>query len=338
MLEPILLVLLGLWVISCIFIIFETRVYRIIVYFAIFSLITSLCYLLLGSPDVAMAEAGVSAFVTVFFVICVERYYSRRREIETEKPRVYRKRHWLTKIILPLLFSGGLFALFAMFMPNVDMDFSLRYQYLTRFADEAGGQNAVAAILLYYRVYDTLFEALILVIAVVAVTHMSWTSDLMVPEGRHSEIENSNMAVFTMRIICPLLLVFGAYLIMNGHISAGGGFQGGLAVACFFVARYFIYGIYDLPIKKVIKIEELVFINITVVAVLFVFFGATVYLPYEFQVVYQTIYLIMMNILIGLKVTCSFFLLFYRYVAIERMENTDRFLGRGYSEVRKGRV
>jgi multicomponent Na+:H+ antiporter subunit B len=183
-----------------------------------------------------------------------------------------------------------------------------------------GGQNAVTAIYLGYRVYDTLFEALILVIAVVAVSHMSWSSEESVADGHHSEIENYSMAVFTMRIICPIILVFGVYLILNGHISAGGGFQGGLVIASFFICRYLIYGIYDIPVKKVIQLEEMVFINIIIVAALAIFLGTGALLPVEFSEVFQIAYLVIMNIMIGLKVACGFFILFYRFVAIERME------------------
>ncbi len=42
------------------------------------------------------------------------------------------------------------------------------YTYVTRnFEAETGARNAVAAILLFYRMYDTLFEALILVTAII---------------------------------------------------------------------------------------------------------------------------------------------------------------------------
>ena len=330
--------LLLLWITCAVCIVFERRVYRIIIYFGIFSLVTSLCYLLLGAPDVAMAEAGISAFTTVFFIICIERYYGKKGDIATEKRASYRKGKWLTKLVLPLILTGCLFALFLYFIPDVEISSYLKNLYLERFADEVGGQNAVTAIYLVYRVYDTLFEALILVISVVAVAHLSWTEALFVSDGRHSEIENSVMAVFTMRIICPILLLFGAYLIINGHISAGGGFQGGLAVACFFVCRYFIYGIYDMPIKKVIRIEELVFINISIVAILFVFFGTTIYIPQQYTSAFQIIYLIIMNLLIGLKVACGFFILFYRYIAIERVESNAPRIGIGYEELRKGRL
>jgi len=265
-----------------------------------------------------MAEAGISAFTTIFFIICIEKYYNRKGSISTERlPRTHIGK-WVIKLILAIVFVCGLFALFVHFMPGPVSSNYLKDQFLQGFATDVGGENTVAAILLGYRVYDTLFEALILVIAVVAVTHMSWSAKASVDNGRHSELENYQVAIFTVRIICPIILLFGVYLIFNGHISAGGGFQGGLAIASFFICRYYVYGIYDIPVKKVIKLEELIFISIVVVAVIAVFLGTVAYLPVEQTALFQDLYLIAMNILIGLKVACGFFILFYRYIAIER--------------------
>jgi multicomponent Na+:H+ antiporter subunit B len=309
---------LALWILSGVCLLFENRIYRIIIYFGIFSLITSMAYLLMGAPDIAMAEAAISAFCTVFFIICVEKYYSHREIAEGEKTAGEAWLRRFAKVLPPLLFCAGLFALFVYAIPDSDVSTYLKYQYLYRFAADVGGVNAVTAIYLGYRVYDTLFEALILVIAVVAVSHMSYFKEDHVDDGHHSEMEDSGMAVFTMRIICPIIIVFGVYLIMNGHISAGGGFQGGLAVASFFICRYMVYGIYDIPIAKVIKLEEIVFISIMVVTVFAVFLVASTYVPAAILPFYQDMYLIVMNLLIGMKVACGFFALFYRYIAIER--------------------
>jgi len=280
---------------------------------------------MLGAPDVAMAEAAIAVFATIFFIICVERYYGRRGHRAEIKPTTLRRGRWIPKLLLPFGFCVGLFVLFINFMPTGDVSTYLKDQYLVQFALDVGGENAVAAILLGYRVYDTLFEALILVIAVVAVSHMSWLDRMAVDDGRHSEIENSSMAVFTMRIITPIILLFGTYLILNGHISAGGGFQGGVAIATFFICRYMIYDIYDISVKKVIKLEEYVFVFIVVIAVFAVFVGSKAFLAYNFeyfQDAFRDSYLITMNILIGLKVACGFFIIFYRYVAIERREDS----------------
>ena len=332
-------ILLIIWIIVALIIVFERRVYRNIIYFGIFSLITSVCFLVLGSPDVAMAEAAIAVFATIFFIICVERYYGRRGKKAEIAPVSLRRGRWITKIALPLVFCAGLMVLFVHFMPTGDVNTYLKDQYLVAFMTDVGGENAVAAILLGYRVYDTLFEALILVIAVVAVAHMSWLDKTAVDDGRHSEIENSSMAVFTMRIISPIILLFGTYLILNGHISAGGGFQGGVAIATFFICRYLIYDIYDISVKKVIKLEEYVFIFIIVIAVFAVFVGSKAFLAYTFdyfQDAFRDSYLIIMNVLIGLKVACGFFIIFYRYVAIERREDSPEEISQRFKETESG--
>jgi hypothetical protein len=79
-----------------------------------------------------------------------------------------------------------------------------------------------------------------------------------------------------------------------------------------------IYNIYDLPIYKIARMEEVVFAAIAILAALVVFQDIFHALPSEYFSIYQAIYLISMNALIGLKVACGFVLLFYRYVAIER--------------------
>ena len=309
-----------LWIVCAILVVITKKVYRLIIFFGIFSLISSVAYLFLGAPDVAMAEAAISAFATIFFIVCIGKYYSSGDGLVEEEVAVKPTKPLFIRamqFILPLGFTLGLFGLFIMFMPENIISTYLKDQYLSMFAADVGGENPVTAIYLGYRVYDTLFEALLLVAAVVAVSHMSWFDRVEIENGEHSEIENSKMARFTMRIICPIILVFGVYLIANGHISAGGGFQGGLAIASFFICRFMVYDIYDIPIKKVMRMEELVFINITILPVLAIFTGAAYFTNY-FTPTVSSLYLIVMNGLIGFKVACGFFILFYRYVAIER--------------------
>ena len=310
------IILLSFWIISALWITYARKTYRVIIFFGIFSLITSVIYLLLGAPDVAMAEAGISAFATIFFIVCVEKYYHRGKGMQIESEDEPRK---VFKYIPHFLFAVGLCGLFIFFLPEVSeyAYADLRDRYLLMFMADVGGQNAVTAIYLGYRVYDTLFEALLLVIAVVAVLHLSWFERTEVSDGRQSEIKHSRMTRFTMRIICPIILLFGIYLVLNGHISAGGGFLGGLAFASFLVCRYLVLGVYDLPIEKVIKYEELVFINILVLPILAVFTGFS-YLIGRSEM-FNHIYLIAMNGLVGMKVAFGFFVLFYRYIAIERM-------------------
>jgi len=282
---------------------------------AIFSLIVSASFFFLGSPDVAMAEAAVGAFTTIFFIVCIEKYDDLKvdkvpRSVKKEK----KKRIRLRSFLIPLGFTALLFGLFVYFIPTGEVNTYLKEQYLTRFMYEIGGENAVTSIYLGYRVYDTLFEALILVISVIAVSHMSYSSQESVSDGKHSDVERSVVVVTVMRVVCAVILLFGVYLILNGHLTAGGGFQGGLFIAVFFVCRYLIYNIYDLPIKKMFRLEEFVFFFTILIVIFIVFLGIHAHFPPAFQAVYM----IVMNFMIGLKVGCGFVILFYRFIAIER--------------------
>jgi len=314
--------LMAWFIAACLIIIEQRSIIRVFIYFGIFSLITSVCFLLLGAPDVAMAEAAISAFTTIFFIVCFERYYSYRKRggavIDWARSRgvsfggIKQMLKYIPAVVLAVVLLG----LFINFLPTIDANAYLKDQYIHYFQQDVGGTNAVGAIYLGYRVYDTLFEALMLVVSVVAVIHMSAYNITEVTAGRSSRIQRwGGMAVFTIRIISPIIILFGIYLIANGHLTAGGGFQGGLAVATFFICRYLIYDVYDLPINKVMKFEESIFFISVVLAISVVFADAIAYLP-----VVSEYYLVIMNILIGLKVTCGFIILFYRFIVIERME------------------
>jgi len=311
-------ILLIFLVICAISIVCTSKEYRIVILFSVFSLITAAIYLFLGGPDVAMAEAGISAFATIFFIVCIEKHYRRGRETGSEKKNREIKKGFVIKVLLSLLFTVALSVLVIHFTPIEYPYLGLRDEYLRRFMEDVGGGNAVTAIYLGYRVYDTLFEALLLVIAVVAVMHVSWYKEVSVDDGHHSETENSRMAQFTMRIIAPIILIFGVYLVMNGHISAGGGFLGGLAFAALIICRYFVRGIFDLSISKAIKLEELVFLGIVILPT-FAIFTIGAYSVWDQSVFLQEAYLISMSALIGLKVAFGFFVLFYRSIAVERL-------------------
>jgi multicomponent Na+:H+ antiporter subunit B len=49
--------------------------------------------------------------------------------------------------------------------------------YLAHFVEDTFAENAVAAIYLNYRMYDSIFETLILLVSVTAVINFSWRRD-----------------------------------------------------------------------------------------------------------------------------------------------------------------
>jgi len=314
--------LLILWVVAGLLILQEQTVYRMVIYLGVFSLITTIIFMFQGAPDVALASASVSGFSTIFLVVCFEKYYGsrekkvRRRSLKAKLTKLRPKEVIQGVAALGLCVVMGL--MFIHFLPGGEASTYLKHQYITMFQADVGGENAVTAIYLAYRLYDTVFEALMLVVSVVAVVHLSRFDELYFNEGEESEVSHSKIAIYTIRGVCSVVILFGVYLVANGHISPGGGFQGGVAIAVFFVCRYMIFDIYDIKINMVLKDEKIIFLGIILVAVFVIFLGVHQHFPYQHTELLQTIYLLMMNALIGTKVALGFLMLFYRYVAVDR--------------------
>jgi len=315
--------MLGFWILVALMLLREHRVGRLIIYYGIFSLIAAAGFLILGSPDVAMAEIAISSFATIFFIVVAEKYYKRTHGLDMTQEETEEKESPKSKFrqyVLPLIFIAIVFGMVLYLVPVNDPNTYLKEQYITRFMTEMGGENAVTAIYLGYRVYDTIFEALVLVVAVVAVLHMSWFDRPSIDDGIHSDINRSGLAIFIIKIITPLIMLFGIYLVINGFLTPGGGFQGGVVIATFFICRYLIYNIFDLPIGRILRMEELVFVSIVLFAIAGIFLGTADHIPEGWLTYFQNFYLVIMNALIGVKVACGFTLLFYRYAGIERLE------------------
>jgi multicomponent Na+:H+ antiporter subunit B len=106
----------------------------------------------------------------------------------------------------------------------------LAEHYLTHVPQGLGAPNVVTGILISFRGFDTLGE--------VAVLFMVAASVGLLLSGRREEKsatdaprEPSEIVRNGAEVILPIIFLFGAYVIMNGHLSAGGGFQGGAVVA-----------------------------------------------------------------------------------------------------------
>lgn len=124
--------------------------------------------------------------------------------------------------------------------------------------------------------------------------------------------EHSTLLTKTLGFVFPFILVFGVYMISNGHVSPGGGFQGGAVMASVFICKYLIDPIKDINLYRVQWVEKLALFFIVLLAIGFLATGINSY--FMFMAPY---YLIVMNILIGLKVACGMTIIFYRFVYYE---------------------
>ena len=147
--------------------------------------------------------------------------------------------------------------------------------------DFLGADNAVAAIYLNYRLYDTLFEALLLLIAIVGIIHffrIGIRNDKLVTQRR--SLAGAGRAVsggqeIVSRItgfLYPFVILFGFYVIVNGHDTPGGGFQGGAILATLFIGRFIVKPVNDINAQLLHDVEQALFVFIMLVPIVFLFY------------------------------------------------------------------
>ena len=111
-------------------------------------------------------------------------------------------------------------------------------RYIEQGMQETGAVNIVAGMILDYRAFDTLGESNVLFIAAVTVLILlrvttrpdgkPTTSQLEAEcDDRMYEPKNDLILQHQANFLVPLILLFGIYGLMNGHIGPGGGFGGG---------------------------------------------------------------------------------------------------------------
>ncbi len=105
-------------------------------------------------------------------------------------------------------------------------------RYIENGLKETGAVNAVSGMILTYRAFDTFGETNVLFIATCCVMVMLMVDDAVlrkqeVKNDRRFEPKNDAILQGTAFILCPIIFIFGIYVILNGHLSPGGGFSGG---------------------------------------------------------------------------------------------------------------
>jgi multicomponent Na+:H+ antiporter subunit B len=132
--------------------------------------------------------------------------------------------------------------LFAVLFANVAIDYTERHSlpplaanYVKRVPQELGAPNIITGILLTYRGFDTLGEVAVLFMVAAGVGLVLGErgprrrDDL--PSEPEEIIPSTELVQNDAAVLFPLISIFAAYIIMNGHLSAGGGFQGGAIIA-----------------------------------------------------------------------------------------------------------
>lgn len=123
-------------------------------------------------------------------------------------------------------------------------------RYIDSALEETGAVNIVTGMILTYRAFDTFGETNVLFIATVCVM-ISLMLEEKVAEReeerrlqRHPEPKDSILQL-AAKILVPVIVVFGIYIILNGQNSPGGGFSGGAILGAALILYANAFGIKD---------------------------------------------------------------------------------------------
>lgn len=97
-------------------------------------------------------------------------------------------------------------------------------RYVEMAEEETGAENAIAGMILNYRGFDTFGESNVLFLAVCCVMLLLWNVEgpIELPNHEHDPILDC-----VSKYIIPGVFCFGICVLLNGHVSPGGGFSGG---------------------------------------------------------------------------------------------------------------
>ena len=153
------------------------------------------------------------------------------------------------------LFIFIMLALMAMIFFNIVSNYTentslskLARYYVEKGPQELGAANLVTAVVVTYRGLDTLGEVTVLFISAAGV-------GLLLRRTRRKQDDDKDLAIDDLErgdraeetagvhkpaseivetateLLLPMVILFGVYVFMNGHLSPGGGFQGGAIIA-----------------------------------------------------------------------------------------------------------
>lgn len=120
--------------------------------------------------------------------------------------------------------------------PSNPTNNELPQYYIENGLREGGGMNLVSDMILSYRVFDTFGESCVLFLAATSVTMLlarerREVGDALAAfygtEDRAEMIAKDRLLRSVTRVLLPVLFLYALYIMLNGHLSPGGGFAGG---------------------------------------------------------------------------------------------------------------
>lgn len=164
-------------------------------------------------------------------------------------------------ILFALFFSAVLIMTVSHMPPTGNINNPANNEVAKRYIEdgltETGATNIVAGMILDYRAFDTLGESHVLFVAAITVTillrldqkkrdpkdtKITETIEEAEKEDTVFEPKNDMILQKVALILVPVITMFGIYVILNGHLSPGGGFSGGAIIGAALIMYLCAFG------------------------------------------------------------------------------------------------
>ncbi|MCH8530242.1 MAG: DUF4040 domain-containing protein [Saccharospirillum sp.] len=192
---------------------YSLSLYRAVVFYIALGLVLALVWARLGAPDLALAEAAIGAGLTGVLLLSALKH----------QPNKARLMGWpwlpgLTGIAILLLLIMMVKAVW-----GLPQGMAAVGQAALLAVPESGVEHPVTAVLLNFRAWDTLLEVLVVLLALLALRQLTLPDETF-PDAWP-------LLLAWSRLLAPLSLLLGIYLLWRGADAPGGAFQSGALIA-----------------------------------------------------------------------------------------------------------
>jgi multisubunit Na+/H+ antiporter MnhB subunit len=211
-----------------------------VVGYVAYGLLLALIWVGLGSVDVALAEAAIGGGLGgVLLLGASARLRSTEATVAAERPGV------IGRFVAAAL-SGAVAASLAAAVLLLPSPAPTLAPAAAANAAATGMSNPVTNVLMAFRAMDTLLEKIVLLLALVGVWSLApgrlWGGR---PGPRH-QADPRGILAFLARLLAPIGVVLGVYMLWTGADHPGGAFQGGTVIAAMWLLAA-MAGLADTP-------------------------------------------------------------------------------------------
>ncbi len=113
--------------------------------------------------------------------------------------------------------------------------------YLSNTVEKSRVANVITAIVVNYRGLDTLGEVTVLFLATTGIASILYRRKEEEEDVERLNLPSSMLIRTGARVLFPIIALLGIYVFIHGHLTPGGGFQGGTIVATGFLLMLISY-------------------------------------------------------------------------------------------------